>query len=171
MQATSEQCAVELLEIIPLLMRTIRANMRSQRGPGMSVPQFRALAFIGRNQDATLSDVAVHLGLTLSAVSKLVDGLVSARLATRDIAAGDRRHVALALTVAGRKRHDAARSFTRTFLSEKLAGLDGETRRCLVHVARVLKETFGDEAPKKAVSANSANRVAKAPKMRRASKK
>jgi hypothetical protein len=46
------------------------------------MPQFRTLAVIDRNANASLSDVTEHIGLTLPSMSKLVDGLVARKLAT-----------------------------------------------------------------------------------------
>ena len=70
METSSNQCAAELLETIPHLMRIIRTNVRAKSGAEFSMVQFRALAFLGRNDCAMLSDVATFLGLTLPAASK-----------------------------------------------------------------------------------------------------
>ena len=47
----------------------IRANIRAHSSPELSMPQFRALAFLGRNEGAMLGDVATFLTLSLSAAS------------------------------------------------------------------------------------------------------
>src|SRR5215217_7612844 len=98
MPFSPKHCAAELFEVVPLIMRAMRAEVRRQRAPELSMPQFRALAFIGRNEGAALSDVAAFLGLGLPSTSKLIDGLVEARLVTREIAPGDRRRVCLGLS-------------------------------------------------------------------------
>ena len=67
-------------------MRMIRAQVRSQSNPDLSMPQFRTLAFIGRNPGAMLNDVAHFLALTPPAASKLVEGLFSTGLVDRDLA-------------------------------------------------------------------------------------
>src|SRR5437867_1960681 len=120
MDASPRQCATELLEVVPLIMRGIRAKVRSHSSPELSIPQFRALAFLGRNDRATLSDVSDFLGLTLPSASKLIDGVVAAGFATREIDSADRRRVALALTRAGQKKYEAALKFARDFLSERI---------------------------------------------------
>jgi len=137
-----ELCAAELLETVPLLMRCIRANVRSHRGQDMSVPQFRTLAFIGRNKGAALSDVAGHLGLTLPSTSKLVEGLVSAKLVIREIDPTDRRYVVLALTSAGQRKYDSARKMARDFIAAKVAHLGPEQREEIFAAARTLKQIF-----------------------------
>ena len=64
MVATTEECARELLEVVPLVMRDIRTQMRSERTPDLTVPQFRTMLFIDRNMGASLSEVAEHIGIT-----------------------------------------------------------------------------------------------------------
>ncbi len=150
MEPSPEQCAAELLETVPLLMRIIRANVRSHRGPEMSVPQFRTMAFIGRNKGTALSEVAAHLGLTPPSASKLVDGLVSSKLVTREAHTVDRRCVVLALTAAGQRRYDSARSQARAFLAERLAPLDSESREWVLKATQTLKAAFSDEERQKA---------------------
>jgi DNA-binding MarR family transcriptional regulator len=144
MEPSPQQCAAELVETVPLLMRVIRANVRSHRGPEMSIPQFRTMAFIGRNKGAALSDLAAFLGLTLPSTSKLVDGLVSTKLATRKTHAEDRRCVVLALTSAGEKRHDAARKTARDFFAQKLCALSNAEQNQILRATRTLKKIFSD---------------------------
>ena len=98
-----KQCAEQLLDIVPLMMRAIRAQVRSRGGGGLSLPQFRALAFLGRNESAMLGDVGEFLGLTLPAASKLIEGLVAAGMVSRRADPVDRRKVMLRLTAAGRR--------------------------------------------------------------------
>src|SRR5436190_14288502 len=128
MAASPNQCADELLETVPHLMRVIRTNVRSQSGPELSVPQFRTLAFLGRNQCAMLGDVAAFLGLTLPAASKLVDGLVAAKLASREIHARDRRRVSLELTKPGQRKYAAVVDAARNFLAGKMRHLKADER-------------------------------------------
>ena len=60
---------------------------------------------LNRNQGASLSEVAEHVGLTLPSVSKMVDGLVTRGLLTRATDPGDRRRLTLSLTPAGAHLH------------------------------------------------------------------
>src|SRR5512136_2172583 len=101
MTASPDACAQEILEVVPAVMRAIRAEMRRHRMADLSVPQFRTLAFVDRNVDASLSDVAEHIGLTLPSMSKIVDGLVSRKLVTRQTHPTDRRRMTLTLTTRG----------------------------------------------------------------------
>jgi DNA-binding MarR family transcriptional regulator len=117
------ECARSVLETVPLVMRAIRQEMRSHRASGLSVPQFRVLIYLARNDGACLSEVAEHLGLTLPATSKMVDVLVARGLVSRGRAPGDRRRVALAPTELGRSSTRTAREATQSQLAERLARL------------------------------------------------
>jgi hypothetical protein len=41
-----EDCARTILDVTPLIMQSIRSEMRSNRTPDLSVPQFRTLIYI-----------------------------------------------------------------------------------------------------------------------------
>ena len=63
MDSSTKAVAHELLDVVPVIMRTIRTEMRSQRSADLAVPQFRALLFINQNPGSSLLAVAHHLGL------------------------------------------------------------------------------------------------------------
>ena len=65
MLGSADECARQVLEIVPLVMAAIRTEIRTHRGSELSVPQFRVLIFLNRHAGASLSDIAEHLGLTL----------------------------------------------------------------------------------------------------------
>lgn len=131
-----------MLEVVPLVMRVIRAEMRSRRAADLSVPQFRALAFLSRCEGASLSDVAEHIGLTLPSISKMVDGLVTRGLVARRPSAGDRRRVALALTPQGEAVLEAARRGTQARLAEMLTALTAEERAVIARAMHTLRQVF-----------------------------
>src|SRR4051812_20164272 len=95
-------CAREVLDVIPLIMRAIRTEVRSRRTRHMSVPQFRTLAFLSHCPHSSLSPLAEHLGLTRPSASKLIDGLVADELVTRETSPADRRQIRLNLTARGK---------------------------------------------------------------------
>ena len=142
MVTSPEICAQEVLEVIPLVMRTIRAEMRRHRTADLSVPQFRTLAFVDRNGNASLSDVAEHIGLTLPSVSKIVDGLVTRKLVTRQTAPEDRRRMTLALTTRGRSALQATREATRACLAEDLATLTERERETIMQAMTILRPVY-----------------------------
>jgi DNA-binding MarR family transcriptional regulator len=141
MMATPDQCARELLEVAPFIMRAIRTEMRAG-SRDLTVPQFRALAFVCRNPGASLSDVAEHMGLTLPSMSKLNDGLVARKLVTRVTATADRRRIVLGPTPRGRALLETRRAATRARLAERLASLPPADRAAVIDAMRALQPVF-----------------------------
>jgi DNA-binding MarR family transcriptional regulator len=142
MTTSPDACAQEILEVVPAVMRTIRAELRRHRAADLSVPQFRTLAFIDRNVDASLSDVAEHIGLTLPSMSKIVDGLVARKLVTREAHLTDRRRMMLALTARGQTALQTSRKATRACLAEDLAVLNDRQRETIVQAMEILRPVF-----------------------------
>jgi len=142
MDATPDALAREVLDVVPMIMRTIRTEMRSRRSADLTVPQFRALMFLNRNPGASLQDLAAHLGLTSPTVCKMVDGLVSARLVARESSSTDRRKLTLELTSQGLVILERARSGTQARLTEILSDLDQEERRAMLEGMQRLQSLF-----------------------------
>jgi DNA-binding MarR family transcriptional regulator len=142
MPTSPDICAQEILEVVPVVMRTIRAELRRHRTADLSIPQFRTLAFIDRSVDASLSDVAEHIGLTLPSMSKIVDGLVTRKLVTRHTHPVDRRRMTLALTARGLTALQTSRAATRACLAEDLAALSDCQRETIVQAMGILRPVF-----------------------------
>lgn len=141
-QVSSDECARELLEVVPLIMRAIRSEMRSHRPADLSVPQFRTLNFLDHHEGASLSDVAEHIGLTLPSMSALIDGLVARQLAIRQVSPTDRRRVILAPTARGKTTLEAVRQSTQARLAEVLAALSPSQRATIVQAMEILQPIF-----------------------------
>jgi DNA-binding MarR family transcriptional regulator len=142
MTTSPDACAQEILEVVPAVMRTIRAELRRHRTADLSVPQFRTLAFIDRNADASLSDVAEHIGLTLPSISKIVEGLVTRKLVTRQTHRTDRRRMTLTLTARGQTALQSSRAATRACLAEDLAALSDRQREMITQALEILRPAF-----------------------------
>jgi DNA-binding MarR family transcriptional regulator len=123
-------------------MQFLRAQMRSRRGADLSVPQFRALAFVGRRPGSSLSDVAQHVGTSLPSMSKLVDGLVGRGLVERAAEADDRRRVAITLTQEGRKLVATVRGGTQDHLAGLFEELAAAERSTIVEAMELLAPLF-----------------------------
>lgn len=146
MTLSPEEAARQLLEVIPVVMREIRSEMRSRRSPDLTVPQFRALSFVNRNVGSSLLDVANHLGLTPPSTSRLVDGLIYRNMMTREDHPGDRRRVKLTVTNLGEKILEASRQDALTYLSTKLSNIDTDDREAIVKAMNVLQPIFTSDA-------------------------
>jgi DNA-binding MarR family transcriptional regulator len=147
MDNSPRACANALLDLVPLIMRNIRAKVRRHSGPELSVAQFRALAFLGRNDRVMLGDIANFLALTLPAASKLIDGLVGVGFATRVVDPEDRRKVILDLTAAGRRKYAGALKYTADFLSERVADLSESERTAVARAMNALNRVFTEDPP------------------------
>ena len=136
------ECAHEVLDVVPMVFRVIRAELRKYGAKEMSVPQYRSLAFVYRNERASLSEVGDHIGLTLPTMSLLVDGLVARGLVSRRTDPEDRRRMTLTLTAAGRVRLESARAATMANLEERLRQLSASDRATITTAMRMLSELF-----------------------------
>jgi len=145
--------ADQVLAAMPALMRFLRSQMRHRRGGGLTVPQFRALIFVNRHPQASVSALAEHIGVSNAAASRMVSLLVRNRLMVRQVHPRDRRAVTLALTARGRVQFDVAWSGMRAELADRLGALPngelGGIRRSL----RLLHELFVDEPPSNGMAA------------------
>jgi DNA-binding MarR family transcriptional regulator len=142
----ADACAAEILDVVPAVMRFIRTDMRRRGGPGLSVPQFRTLIYVDRNQHRSLTDVAGHLGLTPASTSTLVDGLARRGLLHREAAASDRRRISLSLSATGRAAMESVRRETRAALAATLSSLGAPERRLIVRAMSALRQPFAPSA-------------------------
>ncbi|WNZ27540.1 MarR family transcriptional regulator [Leptolyngbya sp. NK1-12] len=122
----ADSTAAELMETMPIIMQFIRTEMRSQRGAELSVPQFRLMAYLSRNPDSSLSEVAEHLGVTRATASTMTDRLVQRGLVDRADDPQARRQIMLRLTPTGSSQLEAMRSTTRQRIAELLSQLSPE---------------------------------------------
>jgi len=140
-----EECARELLDVVPSVMRFIRTEMRRHRSLGLSVPQFRTLVFIERTGGTSLGSVAEHLGLTPPSACKIVDGLELRRLITRAQSSEDRRMVTLQITPEGKQALGDARRETQKSLTSVLSAVDRRELAMVTRSMEVLRKAFTGE--------------------------
>ena len=138
---STSDAAAQLVEIIPLIMRRIRSEMHLRTMPGLSVPQFRTLHYLMGHPQASLSELAEFLGLSLPSTSKLVQKLVTQKIVTRRGAA-DRRRVCLSLTERGRTASALAHLETRQQLAANLQHLSPEELETVTNALSILRRAF-----------------------------
>ncbi len=141
-QATREECAREVLDVVPSIMQAIRAELRAHRSVDISVPQMRALGFINHSTAVSLSELADHIGLTLPSMSRMIDGLVERGLVSRTEDPEDRRRVVLCLTGAGRETVETAQAATRAAMAERLAVLNSDQETAVIEAMDALRPLF-----------------------------
>lgn len=137
-----DESASELLDVVPIVMRNIRSEMRSRRSPDLTIPQFRTLLFVNRNKNASLFEVANNMGLTPPSASRLVDVLISRGFMTREEHPTDRRRVKLAVTDRGLVVLENCRKGTLSNLTGKLSVLPLEDRQTIVKAMQTLRHVF-----------------------------
>lgn len=143
MPTSSKDLAQELMDCVPLIMRAIRAEMRSHREAGLSVPQFRSMLFIHHHHSASLSQLADHLGLTPPSASSLIDKLVKRGLVLRSSAVENRRQIQLNLTEIGEAMLDSAQQLTIGYLSKLLDRLSTDEKIQAMEALQKLQTIFG----------------------------
>jgi MarR family transcriptional regulator for hemolysin len=137
-----EESARKLLEVVPIIMQAIRSEMRSRRSLDLTVPQFRALAFVNRNEGSSLWEVARHMGLTPPSTSRLVDGLIARGLMARNDHPADRRRVRLTVTGQGLTILEASTEGTASYLADKLSGVDADNIEVIDKAVETLRAVF-----------------------------
>jgi DNA-binding MarR family transcriptional regulator len=131
-------------ETVLLVMRTLRAELRRSAAIALSEQQVRALAYLRRHAEDSVSALAEYLGLGLPTASKLVDGLVRGGYVERQRAAQDRRRARLALTAAGRQAVEAVLGHMQARLGEDLQALPAEDLATVGAAMGVLRRIYGD---------------------------
>jgi DNA-binding MarR family transcriptional regulator len=143
--ATYEDCAQAVLDTVPLVMRSIRNELRSHRNQDLSIPQFRILMFVKNHTEPSISDVAEHIGLTLPTLSKMIDLLVARQWVTRTQCLADRRRMQLGLTERGQAMLAESLASTRANLAECFEGLPENDLDRVIQAMQLLQELFSSE--------------------------
>ncbi len=133
--------AKRLLEVIPKSMRVIRRELRQFAKPSLTVPQFRVLAHIHAGTQLT-SELAEAHGISLPAMSTLVDGLVRQGFITRQPGTVDRRHVVLKLSRKGETVYAQLRKSLELKLADLVAKYSAQEKTNLLDGLAVLENIF-----------------------------
>ncbi len=118
--------AVQILDTAPLVMRTLRVQLRSGSTETLSIPQFHALLYVRGHPGTGLSELADHLGATLPTMSELVNRLVGAGMLDRSQNPAERRRIRLTLTGDGEAAVMASIDQARATLTELLTQLPAQ---------------------------------------------
>jgi DNA-binding MarR family transcriptional regulator len=123
-QTQDKQLVTEWREILDRHARVSCAlthALEHQHGLGMS--EFEVLERLAAEGDCAVRvhEVAEHVHLSQSALSRVVDRLEKAGLLTRGVCENDRRAIYTELTKAGRECYEAARPTHREVLERELS--------------------------------------------------
>ena len=146
----TQECANRVMDTIPLVMRFIRADMRSNSATSLSIPQLRSLAFLKRNPGASLSELAEHLGVTCATASTTTERLVQRDFVLRSDHPQERRKIVLYLTPEGRQHLEQTQAQTRAHIADLLDGLSAKEITQIEEGLTLLKNVFEKSEVKKA---------------------
>jgi DNA-binding MarR family transcriptional regulator len=137
--------AREILKIIPLVMRTVAAELRAA-GEMPAPAHFGLLTMLG-NQPRTLTELALLQGVSLPTMSNSISTLVERGWVKRSQPARDRRVVLIEVTPLGRSTVERVGKAAEGHLAEMLAVLDPPSRRRLQAGLGVLRQVFAETPP------------------------
>lgn len=132
-----------LLDTIAPVVTAIRACMREVPGSTLTVPQFRVLGYVSL-KPCTKKQLADWHGVSLPAMSRMVDHLARRRFLVSRRDTADRRQFRLALSEKGRAEFERLRALLRRKLAERIAPLAQSDKQVLATGLVALKELFSD---------------------------
>jgi DNA-binding MarR family transcriptional regulator len=140
-RSQSRETAAQILKVIPLVMRTVAAELRSA-GELPAPAHFGLLTVLG-GQPRTLTELALMQGVSLPTMSNSVSTLVQRGWVKRSSPAKDRRVVLIEVTPLGRTTVERVGRAAEAHLAEMLIALDQPSRRRLQAGLGVLRQVFG----------------------------
>jgi DNA-binding MarR family transcriptional regulator len=132
--------AREILEIIPLVMRTVAAELRA--AGEMPSPAHFGLLLVLSVRPRMLSDLASLQGVSLPTMSNSISAMVQRGWVRREAPEGDRRVVMIDVTPMGRAALERVSRAAEAHLANVLTPLDLPARRRLVGGLGVLRTVF-----------------------------
>ena len=119
----TQEAANRLLQLAPHVVQSARHYLRAQNLGSITLPQLRALAYVLRQPQSTLSELAEHLAITAPSASALVDRLVKQGLLKARIPPENRRRISLVITADGEAVVTWATDLWREELARRLTPL------------------------------------------------
>jgi DNA-binding MarR family transcriptional regulator len=129
-----------LLEVMPLVMRTVAAELRA--AGELPAPAHFPLLHMLSEHPRTLSELAAFRGVSLPSMSSSVTTLVGRGWVKRTGPQADRRVVMLEVTAGGRAALDRVARCAERHLAEVFAPLDGPAGRRLQAGLGVMRKVF-----------------------------
>ena len=140
----ARETAREILEIIPLVMRTVAAELRS--AGEMPAPAHFGLLSILSLHPRTLTELASLQGVSLPTMSNSISSMVKSGWVRRAAPETDRRVVMIEVTAAGRAVLERVGRCAEAHLADVLSPVDLPTRRRLRGGLDVLRKVFAASA-------------------------
>lgn len=133
----------QMLKSIPAVMRMIRQEMRPAAAGELSIPQFRILAHLSPGQ-MTISTLADLQGVSLPAMSKMLDGLCERHFVRKKACHDDRRTQWIELLPKGRKIFEKMQGHVEVRLNHYLRRLSPNQIKVLEEAMLILYAQFAE---------------------------
>ena len=137
----ARESARDILQIIPLVMRTVAAELRA--AGELPAPAHFGLLSVLSDHPRMLTDLASIQGVSLPTMSNSISAMVEHGWVRRTATGDDRRVVMVEVTSTGRAALERVSRAAEGHLAEMLAPLDVPARRRLVGGLGVLRKVFG----------------------------
>ena len=141
----ARETARDILEIVPLVMRTVAAELRA--GGELAAPAHFRLLWVLSNGPRMLTELAAIQGVSLPAMSNSISAIVERGWVRRTAPGADRRVALVELTPTGRAALERVGRAAEAHLAEVLAPLDLPSRRRLLGGLGVLRKVFSAHEP------------------------
>ena len=136
----ARETAREILEIIPLVMRAVAAELRA--AGEMPAPAHFGLLSVLSTRPRMLTDLASLQGVSLPTMSNSISAMEERGWVRRAAPEIDRRVVMIEVTAVGRAALERVSRCAETHLADVLAPIDLATRRRLQGGLGVLRKVF-----------------------------
>ena len=120
--------------------RSFHAFIRHNRESDLSLSQVNALFRLYHHGASSVNDLARHLGITMAAVSQLLDPLIAAGLVLRSENPEDRRKKLIALTEKGKHMVKESMNTRHAWLSELSGVLSDVEKEALLPAIKLLNQ-------------------------------
>lgn len=120
--------------------RSFHAFIRHNRESDLSLSQVNALFYLYHHGPGSVNDLANHLGITLAAVSQLLDPLIEAGLVLRSENPNDRRMKLIALTGKGESLVEKSKNTRHAWLADLARVLSEQEKAQLLPAIQLLNQ-------------------------------
>jgi DNA-binding MarR family transcriptional regulator len=142
----ARESARELLEIVPLVMRTVAAELRA--AGELPAPAHFGLLSILSDRPRMLTELASIQGVSLPTMSNSITAMVDRGWVKRGTPdEGDRRVIMIEVTATGKAALERVARAAEAHLAEALVALDAPSRRRLHGGLGVLRKIFAGKPP------------------------
>ena len=137
---TDDTLARQILEVVPLVMRTVSAELR-QTDPFVVTAHFRLLWLL-KHRSHSLSELAEHQAVSLPTMSNSVTILEERGWASRKRSETDRRKLMIEITPEGHEVLEQVHQHMAQRVAEIIDPLSAEDQAAISRGLLILRQTF-----------------------------